>query len=179
MKKFLIALLTLVMLFGLAVGIIGCSKEKVNIEEVLICGFDSYDEVVQFNYKRSFGIVDLITDKEYVTQGEKAAKITTIGSAMEGPEYKPYIVMYTDSPYINRQDFLNVEMFKLDVYNTHDVDKTFALSLNTQSESIKGEGSPIDVVVKPGMNHVEIPLDRNFLSQLMDCRRLMRILLNV
>ncbi len=174
MKKFLIAILSLAMLFGVVAGLAACQKTKTS--EVLLCGFDSYDEVVKFNYKRSFGIVDLVTDEEYVTQGEMAAKITTIGDAKEGLEYKPYIVMYTDSPYINRKNFLDVEMFKIDVYNTHDTDKTFALSLNTQSEAMKGEGSPMDVVVRPGMNHVEIPLNRNFLSQLMALDNVVEIL---
>ncbi len=173
-KIWIVALLVLCLIATTVA--VGCKKKQPTQGTVLLSGFESIDELLSMNWQNMFGAVDLADDETYVTEGEHAAKLSVRGDYSAGVAARPTMTVYTDSEWLDKQDFSDTTKMTVDVYNAQDsaVNLYFQFAvLNDQNTFQYSSATKIEL--QSGMNHVELPLDRGFLNQLIDIKNIMRL----
>ena len=169
-KKFLTLAVAGCCLIGAIFGFTACknnatsssSNEKGTVDDTLICGFNDYKELTSLRWLNSFGAVELTT--EYKTEGDNAAKLTVRGHH-ENPS-KPQVIIPTDTDYVPRTDYTDVESILVDVYNANEIDQKIGFQYLTQSEETQILSAEIIEVI-PAKTHqtIEFKVDRNVTAQ--------------
>lgn len=174
MKKKYCVLACLLSLVCCAAGFAGCGGEPAPDpdaalkEDVMVNGFEDWTPDLQtaliFN---DFGKVSLNTDKTYVTQGERSARLDPLGGAYVSSSAP--IVMFSlksDTYGFDYADLSYADYLSFDIYNAQDEDKTvyagFAGEVNSVS-SVSRVGEK-EFVLKPGWNSCQLEVEAALLS---------------
>lgn len=174
MKKKNCVLACLLSLVCCAAGFAGCGGEPAPDpdaalkEDVMVNGFEDWTPDLQtaliFN---DFGKVSLNTDKTYVTQGERSARLDPLGGAYVSSSAP--IVMFSlksDTYGFDYADLSYADYLSFDIYNAQDEDKTvyagFAGEVNSVS-SISRVGEK-EFVLKPGWNTCQLEVEAALIS---------------
>ena len=174
MKKKNCVLACLLSLVCCAAGFAGCGGEPAPDpdaalkEDVMVNGFEDWTPDLQtaliFN---DFGKVSLNTDKTYVTQGERSARLDPLGGAYVSSSAP--IVMFSlksDTYGFDYADLSYADYLSFDIYNAQDEDKTvyagFAGEVNSVS-SVSRVGEK-EFVLKPGWNSCQLEVEASLLS---------------
>ena len=174
MKKKNCVLACLLSLVCCAAGFAGCGGEPAPDpdaalkEDVMVNGFEDWTPDLQtaliFN---DFGKVSLNTDKTYVTQGERSARLDPLGGAYVSSSAP--IVMFSlksDTYGFDYADLSYADYLSFDIYNAQSEDKTiyagFAGEVNSVS-SVSRVGEK-EFVLKPGWNTCQLEVEASLLS---------------
>lgn len=174
MKKKNCVLACLLSLVCCAAGFAGCGGEPAPDpdaalkEDVMVNGFEDWTPDLQtaliFN---DFGKVSLNTDKTYVTQGERSARLDPLGGAYVSSSAP--IVMFSlksDTYGFDYADLSYADYLSFDIYNAQDEDKTvyagFAGEVNSVS-SVSRVGEK-EFVLKPGWNSCQLEVEAALIS---------------
>lgn len=174
MKRKFCVLACLLSLVCCAAGFAGCGSEPAPDpdaalkEDVMVNGFENWTPDLQtaliFN---DFGRVSLNTDKTYVTQGERSARIDPLGGAYVSSSAP--IVMFSlksDTYGFDYADLSYADYLSFDIYNAQNEDKTvyagFAGEVKSVS-SISRVGEK-EFVLKPGWNSCQLEVEASLLS---------------
>lgn len=174
MKKKYCVLACLLSLVCCAAGFAGCGGEPAPDpdaalkEDVMVNGFEDWTPDLQtaliFN---DFGKVSLNTDKTYVTQGERSARLDPLGGAYVSSSAP--IVMFSlksDTYGFDYADLSYADYLSFDIYNAQSEDKTiyagFAGEVNSVT-SISRVGEK-QFVLKPGWNSCQLEVEASLLS---------------
>lgn len=121
----------------------------------MLMDFETYWEVVQPVWGRSFGKVTMITDPEYVTHGKQSVKLEILGTEYwVGRNVQPLLYLETYNQYFQKKDFSDCDYFAFDIYNALDVDNWMRWSMEGSSGGVVA-----DITLHPGWNHVKIDLE--------------------
>lgn len=120
----------------------------------ILLDFETYWEVVQPVWGRSFGKVTMITDKEYVTRGNQCVKLEILGEEQwVGYGVNPLLYLETNNQYFQKSDFSDCDYFAFDIYNALDVVNTIpSFSIDGSDLTCK------DIELQPGWNYVTIEI---------------------
>lgn len=132
-------------------------------DDMLLYGFESYNEIVSIAPKRFLGSLDVSGDEKYVTEGENALRWDIrssfyggVVSATQGTYATPTLTIYAGNFFRDVSDFSDVSAYSLDVSNAND----FAVSMIFWAES---GGSMIAVAhreVLPGKTQtIDLPVN--------------------
>lgn len=174
MKKKYCVLACLLSLVCCAAGFAGCGGEPAPDpdaalkEDVMVNGFEDWTPDLQtaliFN---DFGKVSLNTDKTYVTQGERSARLDPLGGAYVSSSAP--IVMFSlksDTYGFDYADLSYADYLSFDIYNAQDEDKTIYAGFAgevTSVTSISRVGEK-EFVLKPGWNTCQLEVEASLLS---------------
>ncbi len=174
MKKRICVFACLLSLVCAAAGFSGCGGEPASDpdaalkEDVLVNGFESWTPDLQtaliFN---DFGKVSLNTDKEYVTQGERSARIDPLGGTYASSAAP--IVMFSlksDTYRFDYADLSYADYLSFDIYNAQDEEKkVYAGFVGEVSgvTSISRVGEK-EFVLQPGWNSCQLHIETSLLS---------------
>lgn len=118
----------------------------------ILLDFETYWEVVQPVWGRSFGKVTMITDEEYVTRGKQCVKLEILGEEQwVGYGVRPLLYLETNNQYFQKSDFSDCDYFAFDIYNALDV-------VNTIPSFSIGGLTYNDIELKPGWNYVKLDI---------------------
>ena len=84
--------------------------------EVLLSGFENYEEMTKMTYGGFFGRVSLNRDPAYVSEGEASAKLNPIGDTFQTTA-KPTLSVPLDGGNGNYSDLSSLKKVKIDFYN--------------------------------------------------------------
>lgn len=174
MKKKYCVLACLLSLVCCAAGFAGCGGEPAPDpdaalkEDVMVNGFEDWTPDLQtaliFN---DFGKVSLNTDKTYVTQGERSARLDPLGGAYVSSSAP--IVMFSlksDTYGFDYADLSYADYLSFDIYNAQSEDKTIYAGFAgevTSVTSISRVGEK-EFVLKPGWNTCQLEVEASLLS---------------
>lgn len=174
MKKKYCVLACLLSLVCCAAGFAGCGGEPAPDpdaalkEDVMVNGFENWTPDLQtaliFN---DFGKVSLNTDKTYVTQGERSARLDPLGGAYVSSSAP--IVMFSlksDTYGFDYADLSYADYLSFDIYNAQSEDKTIYAGFAgevTSVTSISRVGEK-EFVLKPGWNTCQLEVEASLLS---------------
>lgn len=174
MKKKYCVLACLLSLVCCAAGFAGCGGEPAPDpdaalkEDVMVNGFEDWTPDLQtaliFN---DFGKVSLNTDKTFVTQGERSARIDPLGGAYVSSSAP--IVMFSlksDTYGFDYADLSYADYLSFDIYNAQSEDKTIYAGFAgevTSVTSISRVGEK-EFVLKPGWNTCQLEVEASLLS---------------
>lgn len=143
-------------------------------EKVVLCGFESLNEMLNANLQYMRARVEITDDKRYVTDGDYAAKFVIEGNAVEDEEGK--ILYYKDNPiylfpgnnYMPKTDFSDVKKYSVDVFNAGERPLEIAFGYNhpdaAQDSFLFGKRT-----LEPGkMNHLEFEVDNDVVASFVD-----------
>lgn len=174
MKKKFVLLAGLLTLSCCAAGFAACGGGETTDpdaalkEDVLVNGFENWTPDLQTALiYNDFGKVSLNTDKQYVTEGERSARLDPLGGRYASSAAP--IVMFSlksDTYGFDYADLVYADYLSFDIYNAQDEDETiyagFASDLNgVTSISRVGEKS---FTLKPGWNSCELQVEASLLS---------------
>ncbi len=167
-KRGWLLFLAAIILIVCGIGTVACAGPGKS-DEVVLCGFESQEEMRQMLYYNAFGKMEIISSPEHaVTQGEHAAELFIDGNETQGEAAKPAMVMYTETEFLPKFDYSDVTAFRIDIYNAMEEEVKFYFSFSVKTG---GTSSVTEVTLQPNcMNEVEIPFDRGFLIQLIDIK---------
>ena len=173
-KLWLLAVLVLCLTAATAVG---CKKKQPAADStVLLAGFESTEELLAINWQNMFGAVDLSDDAAYVTEGSHAAKLSVRGDYTAGRAARPNMTVYTDSKWLDKQDFTDTTKMTVDVFNVQtDVVNMYFQFAILNAQNAYQYSSEQKVELQAGMNHVELAFDRAFLNQLINIKNIARL----
>lgn len=174
MKKKYCVLACLLSLVCCAAGFAGCGGEPAPDpdaalkEDVMVNGFEDWTPDLQtaliFN---DFGRVSLNTDKTFVTQGERSARIDPLGGAYVSSSAP--IVMFSlksDTYGFDYADLSYADYLSFDIYNAQSEDKTIYAGFAgevTSVTSISRVGEK-EFVLKPGWNTCQLEVEASLIS---------------
>lgn len=174
MKKKYCVLACLLSLVCCAAGFAGCGGEPAPDpdaalkEDVMVNGFEDWTPDLQtaliFN---DFGKVSLNTDKTYVTQGERSARLDPLGGAYVSSSAP--IVMFSlksDTYGFDYADLSYADYLSFDIYNAQSEDKTIYAGFAgevTSVTSISRVGEK-EFVLKPGWNTCQLEVEASLIS---------------
>lgn len=174
MKKKYCVLACLLSLVCCAAGFAGCGGEPAPDpdaalkEDVMVNGFEDWTPDLQtaliFN---DFGKVSLNTDKTYVTQGERSARLDPLGGAYVSSSAP--IVMFSlksDTYGFDYADLSYADYLSFDIYNAQSEDKTIYAGFAgevTSVTSISRVGEK-EFVLKPGWNTCQLEVEAALIS---------------
>ena len=165
MRKLLPIALGAVCAASLFAGI-ACSGSGSKTEnEVLLAGFETYEEMLTYHYTNYFGAAK--PSKEYVTQGNGGAAITVNGRYTN--TQRPAIVIDTNTDYLEKSDYTDVSQIKLDVQNDND----YAANVYFQYGSLTETGLKLSSAMKKTLDAgfsgtVTFEIDRNLVSEFLN-----------
>ena len=141
------------------------SSVPVEGEEVLLAGFETYEEMLTYHYTNYFGAAK--PSKEYVTQGKGGAAITVNGRYAN--TQRPAIVIDTNTEYLEKSDYTDVSEIKLDVRN----DNNYAANIYFQYGSLTETGLKLSSAMKQTLEAgfegtVTFSIDRNLASEFLN-----------
>ena len=152
----------------------GCAKEETPDpdaalkEDVLVNGFENWTPDLQTALiYNDFGKVSLNTDKKFITQGERSARLDPLGGKYVSSSAP--IVMFSlksDTYGFDYSDLSYAEYVTFDMYNDQNEDKTvyagFASDISgVTSISRVGEKS---FTLRPGWNKCELPVEASLIA---------------
>ncbi len=132
------------------------SYEKIN-------NFDVIQDVFECEYYNKYGIVDLNTDSEYITQGKGSLKMEVHGSFYPGTSL-PYMRIPFDANG-GMKDVSRLKNVQFDVYSTLEEECSMQISLafgngkNSNGKQLYANTSYENVTLKPGWNHIRVDYD--------------------
>ena len=164
-------ILTLALAGLTAIGMLGfvaCNGEEetgAQTNEILIGGFESYDELTQMSWINSFGAVELTT--EHKTQGDHAAKLTVRG--LHTNSSKPQMIIPTDTDFVEKTDYTDVESVLVDVYNDSDTDQKIGFQyLTTADEKRVLSAEIFQTIPAKTTKTLEYKIDRDITAQFLN-----------
>lgn len=134
MKKILSILLVTLITFGVASCKKGNNDKNVKkTNTVILCDFESRNEVRKITFGNYFGKNEINSDKNFVISGDNSLKVMPMGYGL-GDATGGYPYINFDTKYLNDSDsdygnFELVEYVMLDVYNDNNDEKTLSVSL--------------------------------------------------
>ncbi len=147
-------------------------------EKVVLCGFESLEEMLNLNLQYMRARVDITDDETYVTDGAGAARFVIAGNAVEDKEGN--ILYYKDNPiylfpgnnYMSKTDFSDVKKYSVDIYNANERPLEIAFGYNhpdaAQDSFLFGKRT-----LEPGkMNHLEFEVDNDVVASFVDVKSL-------
>lgn len=152
-----------------------CGGQKAQeSEKVVLCGFESAKEMLTMNLYTMRAKVEIIDDKTYVTDGEKAAKFVIEGNAEVDQDgnvlyYKDNaIYLFPGNTYMKKTDFSDVKKYTIDIFNANERPMEIAFGYNhpdAASDSfLFGKRT-----LEPGkMNHLEFEVNNDVVSSFVD-----------
>ena len=170
--------------FAIAAAAVGCADSRFPREqsETLICGFESYEELVNMRFLNYFGAVYQTPDA--VTEGSVALRVEAKGDYTRVDP--PTLVMDTsimnrradreELGFVTKYDYSDTSAFLLDVYNGGEEERRIWLQLQTESQPYNRFTTPVSAVIpaKTAMT-CEFPLDRGFVSRYCNLKRVTQI----
>ena len=133
-KKILIILSLVAIMLVSAFGFVACTNQnndnKSQQDVNLIAGFESYEELISFNWQNDFGRAEV--SDEHVTQGSHSVKLTVRGNFRN--TNKPTLTIKTATESLPKTDWLNVSSILIDVYNANDTEQTIGFKYLTKKE---------------------------------------------
>ena len=132
-KKILIILSLAIVMLVSAFGFVACTNQtndKTQLDGNLIASFESYEELISFNWQNDFGRAEL--SSEYVTQGDHSVKLTVRGNFRN--TNKPTLTIKTATERLPKTDWLDVSSIFIDVYNANDTEQTIGFKYLTKKE---------------------------------------------
>ena len=171
MKKFIVSLLSAIMLLGgSACALPAESSQKKGLDpnlSALKSGFSCFDELRFFEYS-DFYKAAVNTDKQYVTEGETSAKFTFKGSNATFSSFK----VWSNTNYFGSSDFSRAQAITVEVFNPSETSRKVWLSFTTSKEGLMKSFQvypETEYELKPGYNLVALVIDRasaNFLCDM-------------
>lgn len=143
-------------------------------EKVLLCGFESEEEMLTMNLYTMRACVEITDDKKYVTDGEKAAKFMIEGIAEEDKNgnvlyYKDNaIYMFPGNTYMKKTDFSDVEKYTIDVFNANERPMEIAFGYNHPDAATDSFLFGKQTLEPGKMNHLEFEVDNNVVGSFVD-----------
>lgn len=127
-------------------------------EYLILADFENYNQAAQIRYANNFGKIELVSDSQYVTNGESAAKLTIVGRGESQRHYDPIMIIYTGQDYFQKTDFSDVDYIEFDMYNAMNYDITVRF---TDTTTYYSQYTVIQsITLEPGMNHICVSLDQ-------------------
>ena len=170
MKKFIVSLLSAIMLLGSS----GCSlpefTQKGGLDpnlSALKSGFSCFDELRFFEYS-DFYKATVNTDKQYVTEGETSGKFTFKGSNATSASFK----VWSNTDYFGSSDFSRAQAITVEMFNPGETSRKVWVSFATSKDGLMSNFQiypETEYELKPGYNLVALVLDRasaNFLCNM-------------
>lgn len=172
MKKIYAFVLFLLSL-SLMVAFSGCAQKlSSSSEEILLAGFDSYEEMITYHYLNNFGSAQ--PDKTYVTQGESGAYLQINGTYTN--TQKPTIVIDTYGDYLDKTDYSDVAQVLLDVKNANEYAVNVYLQYVSETETGTKTSSEMKVPVNAGFEGtITFQIDRSIISAFLNITRVTEI----
>jgi hypothetical protein len=135
-------------------------------DEILLSDFETDDELLSMNYFNYFGKESISHDLKYITKGKGCGKFIIYGEP-NVTDYNlsissPFLYIYTDNKYVSKNDYSDVNEFRLDIFNNSDKDTKMDFIIESKSEKGDGEITYISTVslLKGISNKVSIPFLR-------------------
>ena len=170
MKKFIISLLSAIMLLGSS----ACSPAEQSQPKgldpnlsALKSGFSCFDELRFFEYSDCYK-ADVNTDKQYVTEGETSAKFTFKGTPATFSSFK----VWSNTNYFGSSDFSRAQAVTVEMFNPSETTRKVWVSFATSKDGLMKSFQiypETEYELKPGYNLVALVLDRasaNFLCHM-------------
>ncbi len=167
---------------------VSCGEKAGNSGEELLCGFESYEELVNVRYLTFFGKVSQ-QDKSgelgsYISEGKYGLKVEVKGDYTK--KAMPAMVLDTvimsrrstneEYGFVTKSDFSGVSALKMEAYNANDSEQKISLCLQTENEPYNMLTTPITVSIAPKTYKTCVfELDREFISHYLDLKRVTQI----
>lgn len=141
----------------------------------LISSFETYDEVVQMRMLNSFGKMQLT--KDHVTDGTTGLKLTVNGKYTSSAH--PVLAIPTQTKYVEKTDFSDVDRIYLDVYNDNDSEQTvyFSYLLKKNYATAPSNETPCTIGGKQSATLV-FELNRDLMNCFVDLGHVLQIRLS-
>ena len=139
MKRIMALLLALCTVLPVAACGDKTPDEQAKTDTVIVCDFESRDEVRKIDFGNYFGRNSLNSDKTFVRSGEKSLKIQTQGYGLgDGTGGYPYISFATgyladSDDETDYGDFELVEYVMFDIYNDNADEKKITIALEDKN----------------------------------------------
>ena len=157
-KKIFPIFLALIVVLGIAAGCGGGSEETSTPAVTLISGFNEMKELRSFKYTDYFYRAEITDDSRYVTEGDRAAKLTIDGGDGGIPEFS----VFTNTQWCGIKDFTMVQALSVDIYNADEKDHTVKISFTTRNGAVdRTSYTGKTYTLKPGANDVVFEFDRS------------------
>lgn len=170
MKKFIMSLLSAIMLLGCSACSSAEQPQKKGLDpnlSALKSGFSCFDELRFFEYSDCYK-ADVNTDKQYVTEGETSAKFTFKGTPATFSSFK----VWSNTNYFGNSDFSRAQAVTVEIFNPSETTRKVWLSFATSRDGLMKNFQiypETEYELKPGYNLVALVLDRasaNFLCDM-------------
>lgn len=146
----------------------GCTPPNAESKEgteILLAGFESYEEMITYHYTNYFGSAK--PSKEYVTQGESGAALAVNGRYSN--TQKPALIVDTKTELLRKSDFSDVSAVKIDVRN----DNAYPVNMYLQYASQTETGLKLSSLMKQTLDvgftgTVTYQIDRILVSAFLD-----------
>ena len=155
------------------------SKED---ERLLLCGFESWEELVKCNFVHSFGKAEAVSEEGHVTQGNACGKLTVDGSKNTATQ-RPTMILYTGANGVGKTDYSDVKAFELDAFLAGETARDISLQFEIAQTSGSGQviypqSALYRHTLQPGVQeHIVWEFDRGFLSEFLDIGSVVQIML--
>ncbi len=171
-KKLLSVLMSLTLLAA-ATAAAGCTEETPTDpdaalkEDVLLQDFEAWVPDLQLaRIFNSFGKISLNADKQYVSHGEKSARLDPLGSPGSGAFPMVYFPTQSTVFNFNHSDFSYVDYLSFDLYNANAEEKTVKagfVSKITSITSVNKVGER-ELTLQPGWNYCRLEFNPSIVA---------------
>lgn len=143
-------------------------------EKVVLCGFESLNEMLNTNLQYMRARVEITDDEQYVTDGEFAARFVIEGNAVEDEEGN--ILYYKDNPiylfpgnnYMPKTDFSDVKKYSIDIFNANERPLEIVFGYN-HPDAAQDSFQFGKRTLEPGkMNHLEFEVNNDVAASFVD-----------
>lgn len=167
MKRVISVLTAVLCVITASLAILGCGDKggdpSAPANRVMLSSFSEFKELRSFKYGSTFGKAEITTDKNYVTDGDTAAKFTIDGKTDGVSEFS----VFCDTKWNTKKDFTNVKALGVDVFNPQSEPKTVKISFMTRlSGNNRAQYVEKAFTLNSGKNTVVYEIDREVAAQI-------------
>lgn len=136
-------------------------------EDVLLNNFEGWAPDLQLaRFMNGFGKISLNSDSQYVSKGEKSARLDPLGWTGAGSLPLVYFPTQSDTFQFDYSDFSYVDYVSFDIYNANGEEKTMNAGLVSKVTSIESINRVCDqeFTLQPGWNTCTIQVEASVLA---------------
>ena len=136
-------------------------------EDVLLNNFEGWAPDLQLaRFMNGFGKISLNSDSQYVSKGEKSARLDPLGWTGAGSLPLVYFPTKSDTFQFDYSDFSYVDYVSFDIYNANGEEKTMNAGLVSKVTSIESINRVCDqeFTLQPGWNTCTIQVEASVLA---------------